>query len=188
MRRHDGFYLRLGIGAAYGTVNSKGTLLSSDAEVTYKGAGPAYELLIGGTLKGTGLVIGGGFVGQDINDPKMTFDVGGVTSGSDTLTQNGTLGVVVLGPFVDWFFNETGGAHVGAMLGLGGVGLKGDDDQMSTGGGVGLWGGYDFWVGDQWSIGPEVRYVAVASERKILGETFKESASSLELLFTALWH
>ncbi len=186
IHRHDGFYLRFGIGPAYGDVKSKGNLVGADIEATYSGWGPAYELLIGGTL-GSGFVLGGGFVGQDIQDPDITIDLADSASASG-VAEDETLGVVVLGMFADWFPNPEGGAHFGGMVGIGGVGLKGDDDTSSTGLGVSLWGGYDFWVGEQWSLGPEARIVAVSAQRDVAGQNFDDTATSLELMFTALYH
>ncbi|MEZ4220234.1 MAG: autotransporter outer membrane beta-barrel domain-containing protein [Polyangiaceae bacterium] len=187
---HDGFYLRLGLGVGYGNVNSTGTAGSSDVEVTYKGFGPVYELLIGGT-PGGGLVIGGGFVGQDISEPEIEVTVGS-GSASTQAPDNSALGVVVLGPFVDWFPDETGGAHVGLIAGIGGIGVQDQNGDSATGFGAALFGGYDFWVGKQWSIGPEARVVYVSADRDsgsgTLQSSFDDKATSFELLFTALLH
>ena len=180
--RHDGFYLRFGIGPAYGSAKSE----AEGIQATFEGAGPAYELLIGGTL-GSGFVLGGGFVGQDIQDPEVTVDLAGAGSASG-VASNETLGVVALGLFGDWFPDPEGGAHVGALIGIGALGLQGDNDEASTGAGASLWAGYDFWVGKQWSLGPEVRLVAVSTERQVLGTTFQDSATSFEVLFSALYH
>jgi hypothetical protein len=187
-RTHDGFYLRLGIGVAYGRVVSKGDVLGTAVEATFEGYGPAYELLIGGTL-GAGFVLGGGFLGQDIVEPDVSIDVGssGGTS-ADGVADDESLGVVVLGPFVDWFFDEHGGGHAGAMIGIGAVGLEGDNDEASSGFGASIFGGYDFWVSDQWSLGVEGRLLFVGAEREILDETFQDDATGFQLLFTGLLH
>ncbi len=185
-RRHDGFYLRLGIGLAYGNVVSKGEIGSSEIEATFDGMGPAYELMIGGTL-GSGFVLGGGFVGQDISEPNVELETGG-TSVDTSVANDEALGIGLLGVFVDWFPDEHGGGHVGAMLGLGVVGLEGDDDEASTGFGAALFGGYDFFISDQWSLGAELRLLRVQGKRDVLGESFEESATGAQLLFTALLH
>ena len=185
VRNHDGFYLRMGIGIGSGTVKSKGKLLGNDFDVKYTGSGASYELMLGGTL-GSGFVLGGGFVGQDISDPKVT--VSGTSGTSGTGVASGSLGVVVLGPMFDWFFDPRGGAHVGAMIGSGGIGLSDGNGETSRGLGTSLWGGYDFWVGQQWSMGPELRFVHVSGKRDVLGEKFEDKATSVEVLFTALYH
>lgn len=187
--RHDGFYLRFGIGAAYGKVVSEGSAGSIDLKATFTGWGPAYELLIGGTL-GSGFVLGGGFIGQDITEPKVEIDVGGGTIQESAVAKDEALGVLVLGPFVDFFPDEKGGLHFGAEIGLGAIGLQDESGDSATGLGASLWGGYDFWVGKQWSLGPEARFLMVRTERKIgtIDATFEDSAMGFHLMFSALLH
>jgi hypothetical protein len=199
--RHDGFYLRLGLGSGYGHVGSSGTLsmpsgsgLSGqpmDFTGTYHGWGPAYELLIGGTIA-RGLVLGGGFVGQDMTNPTVTANVGSGSAASSisNLTVNGSLGVGALGPFVDWFPNDRGGLHFGAMFGFALLGLSSDTGKRDSGIAGSLWGGYDFWVADQWSLGVEARTALVSAWRDFSDPrgTVNDKAVSVELLFTALYH
>ncbi|MCA9599717.1 MAG: hypothetical protein KC776_40690 [Myxococcales bacterium] len=184
--RHDGFYLRFGLGAAYGAVKSKGQLLGTDAEVSYTGWGPAYELLIGGTV-GSGVVLGGGLLGQDIKNPDTSVTVGQGVSTSK-VQQDGTLGLGTLGMFVDWFPDETGGAHVGAMLGLGIIGLNGDNGDSNPGIGGALMAGYDFWVGKQWSLGPEARVVFAKQSRDLGSDTLDDTGVGFQLALSVLYH
>ncbi len=179
---HDGFYLRMGLGVAQGHATTE-TSDPYPLKATFNGLGPAYELLIGGTL-GSGVVLGGGFVAQDIVDPSIEVDpdVVGNTQSSDAL------GISVAGPFIDWFFDEKGGFHAGALIGFGSIGLKDDSDNSSTGIGGSLWVGYDFWIAEQWSLGVEGRGLAVSSSRDIADATYDDRARGFQLLFTALYH
>jgi hypothetical protein len=97
-------------------------------------------------------------------------------------------GILVLGPFVDWFFDETGGFHAGAVLGIGSVGLPDEDDDASSGVGGAIFAGYDFWVADQWSVGVEGRALFVSSERSYEDVSYRDRARGFQLLFTALYH
>jgi len=166
-------------------------------KATYTGAGPAYELLIGGTIA-KGFVLGGGFVGQDITNPSVALDMSGPVTASEQLTAQGSLGVGALGPFVDWFPDDTGGFHAGAMVGFGIIGLGGGSGgSRDSGLGGSLWAGYDFWISDQWSLGAEGR-AAAASGKRTFGyydtslnptdSNFNDSGATYELLFTALYH
>ena len=194
-RRHDGFYLRMGLGLGWGYVKSSGTLSIAggsqplDMEATYDGLGPAYELLIGGTIA-RGLVLGGGFVGQDIQDPTLSKSSDSDPDLSEEMTVSGFLGVGALGPFLDWFPNDRGGLHFGTMLGLALLGLSSDSGKSSFGLAGALWGGHDFWIGDQWSLGAEARVVALRSSREFtdLQGTLKDKAITIEVLFTAVYH
>jgi hypothetical protein len=98
--------------------------------------------------------------------------------------------VGALGPFVDWFPNDRKGLHFGAMIGLALLGLQNDSGKLSSGIAGSLWGGHDFWVADQWSLGGEARVAGVSAKRDFsdLGGTMNDKALSIELLFTALYH
>jgi hypothetical protein len=158
-------------------------------DATYVGWGPAYELLIGGTIA-RGFVLGGGFVGQDISNPKLTVKSNSLPQATVVVPLSGSLGVGALGPFIDWFPNESKGLHFGAMAGFALLGLQDDAGKTSTGIGGSLWGGYDFWVASQWSLGAEARIAALSAWRDIseYNGTMRDKAVSIELLFTALYH
>lgn len=183
-RRHDGFYFRFGFGAAYGRVSSEASAAGVSAEATYTGTGPAYELLLGGT-PAAGWVLGGGFVGQDIVEPTVKVEQ---SPSGEVVAHNQALGIGALGPFVDWYPDDRSGVHLGALAGLGVIGLTNENDESATGLGLSLFGGYDFWVGEQWSIGPQARVLWVRASRRISDVTFDDSATSIQLLFSALLH
>jgi hypothetical protein len=189
-RRHDGFYLRIGLGVGYGHVQSE--LAADDSfELTYKGYGPSWELLLGGT-PGAGVVIGGGILSQDISEPEVevTSQLEGL-EGSDE--SDDALGMGIIGPFIDWFPDETGGAHVGAMFGVGVIGLRegsSNDDDPSSGWGASLWSGYDFWVANQWALGALARaqYLSTKREMEVSNVEVEDKGWSFQVLFTALHH
>lgn len=185
VHNHDGFYLRLGIGVGYGRATRKGSYLGIDIDASYSGVGPAYELLIGGT-PAAGFVVGGGFVGQDISDPKveLTLSSGGSTLDEEDFEADGALGIVVLGPFVDWYPDPQGGFHAGAMVGLGGIGLE--ESESGLGGALSV--GYDIFFANQWSFGITARAVAVKTSAKIDDDKLDDTASSFELLGSVLLH
>ena len=184
--RHDRFYMRFGIGPGYGHVTSAGNDSGIDIEATFDGWGPSYEMLFGGT-PAAGFVVGGGLLLQSISEPDVSIDISGTTSESH-VAEDESLGIVVVGPFIDWFPNPEGGGHIGVMAGFAATGLEGDDDEASDGYGAALFGGYDFWVGSQWSIGPEARFTLVSTEREVLGIPIDDTATGFSLLLTALFH
>lgn len=209
VRRHDSLYFRFGLGIGFAHVSSSGTLEvpaqtagaleQVDYKATYDGWGAAMEVLLGGTLA-KGFVFGGGFVGQNIGSPNVTENKT-VTSNQSSVRTNGSFGVVALGPFVDWFPDEHRGLHFGAMAGLGVIGLHDAGGVRHAGVAGSLWGGYDFWIADQWSFGLEARALAATGDRQFSTPSFffggastgdvdgklEDRASSFELLFTALY-
>ncbi len=123
--RHDGFFLRLGAGPS---LNLSGS-----------GFGGAFEIALGGTL-GRGVVIGA------MSSPKVVHAVG--ASGDETAVFS------FVGPFVDFYPNPTKGLH---LLGGGGVATATFPGGRTGPAAVSLellaGAGYEWWVGDQWSIG-----------------------------------
>ena len=61
-----------------------------------------------------------------------------------------------------------------------------------SGWGFALFGGYDFWVGDQWAIGVNGRYMYARTERNfdVVNEsmTVIDTAHTFGALFSALYH
>ena len=194
VRTHDGFYLRTGLGFGWGQVETQ----AAEFEATRSGAGVLFDLLLGGTIGNT-VVIGGGFFTHSIAEPEVEKNREDYGQLSDEGT-NG-IGLLTLGPFVDFYFGPHSGGHVGSMIGLGDIGLLDRDGINSSGYGFALFGGYDFWVSDQWSLGLTGRYMYVKGEREldtifsnldnsVLAEspTATDTAHTFGILFGALYH
>jgi hypothetical protein len=144
---HDGFYLRLDTGLSGLRLSGSGP---TSASPSISGAASVGRIAIGGTPV-RGFVVGGVIEGQSTSGSLSAQPAGAPSNGWGAST--GTLGA-----FVDWFPDAHRGWHVGAQLGLTGVSVGNDAAQISwTGGAVSgeLLGGYDFWLGPQWSLGIE---------------------------------
>ena len=186
-RVHDGFYLRGSIGHGWmGTKFSEGLL----TDRRFGGECGAFDLQLGGSPS-PGFVLGGGLfvTGMQHDDVRRFGDAEG--------DEPGTVGMIAIGPFIDYFPDPKGGFHVGGMLGLGGLAIEtADDDDVETsfdegergagGGAIGAWVGYDWWVGREWSLGAQLRYLGVAVENR--DHDWRGAADSVALQFTALYH
>ncbi len=147
---HDGFYLQLGAGLGY---------MSSSAEidpykVTYSGVTIPTALMIGGTVGP--VVIGGGFFGDYAPSPSAEIDGGPSVDLEDV-----TLTLIGIGLFADIYPNPHEGLHFQPFFGWGGLdaSYQGNDGGSDpTGMVLGIGAGYDFWVGNEWSIGPMFRF------------------------------
>ncbi|HEY5955861.1 MAG TPA: hypothetical protein VIV60_04880 [Polyangiaceae bacterium] len=148
-RTHDGFYLGLegGFGYLSSSAKANGVDLGKYSGLTLDSA-----LWLGGTVGP--VVIGGGFYTAQVLSPKVTFQGQDVSSGVSSMY------LVGIGPFVDVYPDPNDGLHFMGFVGWGGL-------ESSRNGNVGgsdptglvtmLGGGYEFWVADQWSIGPLAR-------------------------------
>jgi len=137
---HDGFYLRIGSGIGGLGVGGSGPR----GDVRFSGLSSGTMLAIGGTPS-TGFVAGGAISTMtltSIHSSGVSFDTTSISAGR-------------LAVFADWFPNEHRGWHVGGMVGLGFTTLGAAGQSNWTGASVGgeAFGGYDFWIGPEWSLG-----------------------------------
>ncbi len=175
-KTHDGFYLQADLGVGY---------LSSSAEVgatkaSYSGITTPFAFLLGGTVGP--VVIGGGFFGDRAASPKATYDVGGST-GSQDLTDV-TMTLIGIGVFADIYPDVHGGFHIQPFLGWGGLDFsyQGYSGNSPTGTVLALGAGYDWWVGDEWSIGVMGRLAY--APLKLEGTSYNTVAPAILATFT----
>lgn len=148
-RTHDGFQLRLepGLGPV-GVTESFGNV-----ESELSGMGSSFHLQLGGT-PARGFVVGGSMFGSTVADPTAK-------SGNLEVKADGTMMLAGLGAYGSYYFDPTAGGHVQLFLGFAALDYVRADGQSGgndpTGTVFGVSGGYEFWVSDEWSIGPVVR-------------------------------
>lgn len=145
---HDGFYLRLGLGFGSMSGTAKRKFAGLEDEQDGSGGGVASEFALGGTVA-PGLVLGGGIYGISVPSPSYEDDNGTSTDGDQLVLSS-------IGPFIDYYFDPNGGGHIQAAIALGVASqAKGDLDAAYSGTGVALMfgGGYEWWIGEQWSMG-----------------------------------
>jgi hypothetical protein len=195
VRRHDGFYLRLGLGVGNfsftADVEQSGTALATVETSTIV---PMSELAFGGTIA-PGLVLGGGIYTAGTAGGSMDFDITpeGGTSFSEEL-DTGPFGMV--GPFIDYYFNPEQGLHLQAALGLAVFTVsepstESVDDVSLSGPGVMLGFGYEWWIGEQWSLGVlgRVMYASLSGEDPSDSEeTYSATALAPGVLLSVTYH
>lgn len=177
-RLHDGFYARgsVGFGSLGATFDDED---DSGRDLEGSGFSLGLDLMIGGSPS-PGLAIGGALLAQGAFSAEFE-------RGPDT--ENRDLSVVLLGPFIDGFPIATKGWHFGGMLGLAAVNVEDssrDGVSETVGLGGAAWFGHDFWVADEWSVGPMLRLNGTLTQNED-DDTSASSFSAL-LLFTALHH
>ncbi len=194
--RHDGFYLRvaLGIGGVALERKTDDELFEGDpdSKSNIRGGGGVFELSIGGT-PAEGLVIAGTLLSHSVADPTLKFDGGEEVELSDPLL------FALLGATVDWYPNAHRGFHFGGTLGPALAVVERSEGTPDIGGvGIGLsaLAGYDWWVGDEWSLGVLGRLSAARVRGKpveTIGDTEREgqddgTAAALGVMFSVLHH
>ena len=184
----DGFYLRASTGfTGYSEIIGH---RGNDQRLTITGVGTMGELALGGTVGRN--VFGGGIWGASILASDVTASNGGSLAGAPT--DRATF--VLIGPFVDHYFEGDRELHL--QFGLGFAAVRGvdfgsygapDTKSLAPGGGVTVAFGKDWWVSDQWSVGVLGRVSAAAAGEKSNGITYYHLvAASPGFAFTVAYH
>jgi hypothetical protein len=179
-RLHDGFYLRLsaGLGSLSASFDDK----TANGE-TLDGTNPAFgaDFALGGSPR-PGFVIGGALMYQGGN-----LDL---RRGLERAPSRG-VSLAVAGFFIDFFPAPRRGFHLGGLIGPAVLAVKnvGDGLKPTAGAGVAAWLGYDFWVGDEWSLGPTLKLVGAATGDTESDSSDLSATSGAALLsFSILYH
>jgi hypothetical protein len=157
--RHDGFYFRLMNETQYFAVLGEGP----DGSASVKGLGSGGTLALGGTPL-PGLVIGG-----MMNATTLRGNFKGRPEGPET---DASVSRVMFGAFADWFPDPYDGWHVGAALGFAAVTLTDSslDDAVGAAFSAKLFGGYDWWIGPQWTLGLAAVFSATPSTSLVVDD------------------
>jgi hypothetical protein len=153
---HDGFYLRMsfGMGPGKGTFTQKSEGYEPD-EYKFAGLGAAFDVMVGGSPL-PGFVIGGAVVGHTIIDPSVKLNGTALTTGNSQYAYN----MSTFGAFVAIYPDPKLGFNFHGLAGVGTISVKAGDATVTPEPvGLALMGGagYDFWIADQWSMGPDFR-------------------------------
>lgn len=193
-RRHDGFYLRLGLGLGVlslkrdTTTSTPGDAAYTGESVIQGGAGVG-EISIGGTV-GSGIVLCGTLLNHELADATLERDEG------DDVDLGSSLSFGLVGMGVHYYPDERGGFHFGGTLGLAYAVADVSQSRFERLGGVGFGGslatGYDWWVADQWALGVIGRFTGARlhGEATDAGVTAEEddTAGAIAVMFSVLHH
>jgi hypothetical protein len=180
--RHDGFYARAGVG--FGALTDRMTIgIPIIADVDGSATGPSVGLHVaGGLTVAKGFVIGGFFATETVTNPKVQVEGERV----DADVSVGTFALV--GPLVDWYPNPVDGWHLGAGIGPCSISVEDDagniESEQPVGFGGTLFGGYDLWIGEEWSIGGLARAVGGT----LTGDAVVHRLGAFSLALVATYH
>jgi hypothetical protein len=156
VRLHDGLYLRMSIGMGPGRGKYTETLTGFvPDEYKFSGLGAMLDVMLGGSPI-PGWVLGGAFVGHTIINPKVKLNNTDVSNVSRSYAYN----LSTFGLFTSVYPDPAAGLNFHALVGLGTLSVKtGDVTVTPEPAGPSFMGGvgYEFWIADQWSMGPDFR-------------------------------
>lgn len=168
-RAHDGFYLRVSLGAAaqQSTFAFAGQPTGA-ATHRAAGFGSAYAVAVGGTVA-TGLVVAGEVSARSVEAPTTTPGHG------SSLAARATAASSLLG-VVDWYPWRARGLHLfgGAGVGTASVELASDpvdrDARARAGAAWAFGAGVERFVSDRWSLGVVARFDACVTSDEASGD------------------
>ncbi len=197
--RHDGFYVRMGIG--FGSLDVK-VKPDEGENFDISSSGVAFDFGLGGTPV-DGFVIGGRLVGIAGSDPT-------VKAGDQERETAGDAMVSMVQLFTDVYPMPEAGLHLMAAVGPADFGYShrsttsGEADVIMSGVGYTIGAGWEGWVGKEWSIGGMIslNWLRVDNEDVTFrqptasGDTFetiysgsaKATVFSPNVTFTATFH
>jgi hypothetical protein len=187
-RLHDGFYMRLSFGMGSGTATEDETDPAFPAsEMDWSGLTAMFDVMLGGSPM-PGFVLGGALISHQILNP--TIKAGGSTQ--QTIGSDISLNLATIGLFTAIYPDPRSGFNFHALLGYSEVSITVDHQTTNrdnpTGPSFMAGVGYDFWVSDQWSIGPDFRIAYSEAKSDHDGYTSKVSFLAPTLSFTATYH
>jgi hypothetical protein len=181
---HEGFLLRMGLGAGYFHDSQKVTESGVGGDATISSMGVGIDLAIGGSLS-PGLVLGGALLTNTAVEPKVDYgDPGGPSAAR--------VNALILGPFIDYYTRPNGGLHFGGTIGFTAVAIRDRTSPIraETVRGVAIVPeiGYEWWVGSEWAVGGMLRVVlerATGSRRDV---TESDGIAAPSLMLTATFN
>jgi len=180
---HDGLYLSFELGA-------EGTFVRSAASVSNgfqqpipssaRGLGlPSGAFELGGTLRGTGLVLGGSLGFTEMRDPIVS------TQGTRFELENATYSSFRFGAFTRYYPDTRDGLSLGLGAGLMSLGMQSSGAEQLRGFYLALEAGHGLWIGKQWTLGLNARLTAASLRGEVPGAT---SVFMPGLFLAAAWH
>jgi len=178
---HDGFYLHLDVGLGYFNTSSDSDLIDE----SISGVSVPSSLLLGGTVGP--VAIGGGFMWHFVPSPSLEAGGNSVETGDLDIS----LTMFGIGMFADIYPDPKSGLHFLPFIGYGveSVSVEGRDGGNDPGGLLlSLGVGYDFWMSDEWSIGPMLRFDYASLGYEVAGESISYPTTAISALATFTYH
>ena len=178
---HDGFYLRLHLGAGYAHM---GGTDAYGSELAFVGAGGSFGIALGGTIM-PNLIIFGNLFGVTLTDPDV--EINGTPYGS----ANGSTTIAGIGPGIAYYFDPFNVYVSGTIAAM--QFQASDPNQNTTytsNTGFGFQGmvGKEWWVSQDWGVGVAGEVLATGGMKDKNDPTIKWGGTSFALVFSATYN
>ena len=170
--QHDGFYLSLTGGPAFGTN-------ASFKKIEMSGAGFQFDFKIGGVIsEENNLILSFDVISRAISGPTMTVDGASASTNTDV-----TAGDVLYGIGITKYFMPDN-YFINATVGLGKFTMQYNNTQSTSESGFGfqIKGGKEWWVSDNWALGVAggLAYLS-ANDQTVSGSNYSGKLSTTKI-------
>lgn len=184
-RTHDGFFIQPSVGVSFVQMDGELSLASTTETQELTGRGPVFDLLVGASVT-RHLVVGGMLAMRGASNPKFESDSLALLPSEDS---RDTVSLVQLGLFVQVYPDPASGLFFRGAVGAAGDSMRYEldlDPLEPSGFGLSAAAGWGFWVGDEWSMGPELHivYASLSDEQDSIELTHDWLAPGFAVVFT----
>jgi hypothetical protein len=166
-RTHDGFFLSLSPGVAFG--ESKADLTGAAGSwdnITYRGPGGIMDLKVGGAIV-PNFILSGDLIFRSVSGPEAETIGGTSTLDEDVVLSDGTLGLGLTYYIMPANIFLSGTIGVGRFVLTNPTEDADDDESVETNPGLSFHAkiGKEWWVSDNWGLGAALGYGWLGAER-----------------------
>lgn len=179
VREHDGFYLRMLGGAGYAQLTEE-NVMGSDLKFT--GVGSPLHIQIGGNISES-LIIFGDIGGLVISDPDLEW------MGQTTATSNLSVSIYDIGAGITYYLMPSNFYLALSLLSSqASLEYENATGESEIGFGLNVLIGKEWWVGDDWAIGPTIYFCFSTMKDKVDSEEYTINNYSIGILFSATYN
>jgi len=173
--QHDGFYLSLTGGPAFGKITVEAAN-ASFKKIEMSGAGFQFDFKIGGVIsEENNLILSFDVISRAISGPTMTVDGNSANTNTDV-----TAGDVIYGVGITKYFMPDN-IFINATVGLAKFTMQYNNAQSTSESGFGfqIKGGKEWWVSDNWALGVAggLAYIS-ANDKTVSGSNYSGKLST----------
>lgn len=182
---HDGFFIQPSVGVSFVQMDAELGLGNATETQELTGRGPIIDLHVGASVT-RHLVVGGMLAMRGASSPKFESVSLALLPSEDS---RDAVSLVQLGLFVQVYPDPEAGLFFRGALGAAGDSMRYEldlDPLEPSGLGLTAAAGWGFWVGDEWSIGPELHlvYASLSDEQDGVELTHDWLAPGFAVVFT----
>jgi hypothetical protein len=179
---HDGFFLSMSLGPAFGNVNDK----FSGSDLTFRGAGIDFDIKIGGKIS-QNLLLHATLLSKSMVGPEVSDGSGQ----SGKISNNVSIGEAMFGAGLTYYIMPQN-IFLSGSMGAGNFTVINTDEKINTSTKYGfsfqLKAGKEWWVGKNWGLGLGLAYGKTSLTNDAGGISEQLNSNRFSIVFNATFN